>query len=77
MVVLFISSKVGPAGREDEICISENDPNLVASGLKVASTIKCRKFATLDRSIILGELGTLPVHILKQVDGVLRQILGV
>jgi mRNA interferase MazF len=54
VVVAFISTQHSRVERYDVRVI----PSL-SNGLKSASTIKCAKLATLDKKIILGELGEL------------------
>jgi len=73
VVVLFISSKIALSNKKEDIKISDS----TATGLKMPSVIKCRKFATLDKVIVLGELGKISPLIMKQVDANIRQMLGV
>ena len=69
-VVVFISSlttkKVGPF----EVTIKATETN----GLKVDSLLKVSKIATLQKKIILGELGRLEDKILKAVDNCLKSM---
>ncbi|HEY4474245.1 MAG TPA: type II toxin-antitoxin system PemK/MazF family toxin [Candidatus Paceibacterota bacterium] len=45
-----------------------------ANGLKVNSVIRTDKLATLQRKIVLGELGTLEKELLTAVDASLRKL---
>ena len=46
------------------------------TGMKVSSQIKCDKIATLDRRIVIGELGSIPETIQNEVDMRLRMVLN-
>lgn len=76
VVVAFISSKTAGAQKGEDVVIPDSDQELATTGLKVASTIRCRKLATLDRAIILGELGKLPHPLMERVDKTLLRTLG-
>ena len=47
-----------------------------ANGLKVDSIIKMDKIATLEKKIVLGELGTLEATSLKMVNACLKKMFG-
>lgn len=47
------------------------------NGLKINSIIKIGKLATLQKKIILGELGILEVHYLNKVTEKLKMLFGV
>ncbi|OHB17296.1 MAG: hypothetical protein A2749_00845 [Parcubacteria group bacterium RIFCSPHIGHO2_01_FULL_45_26] len=70
IVVVFISSKHSNIGKYD-IVVEPSKQN----GLKAPSVIKCAKIATLDKKIILGELGRLDSKILTQVKVRLTKVL--
>ena len=46
------------------------------TGLKVPSIVKCEKLATVQRRIILGELGQLSATLLRDLEQCLRHALG-
>ena len=46
------------------------------NGIKIRSIIKCAKIATLEKKIILGELGVLEPSVMKGVESKLRLVLG-
>jgi mRNA interferase MazF len=75
LVVVFISSVVKKV-HEEEVLLNVDHADFQKTGLRIASIIKCRKIATLDRSIVLGELGILSPHTMKHVDALLKKILG-
>ena len=72
IVVVFISSKKEVRIRRIDLPISPSPKN----GLKVSSIIKCGKIATLEKKIVLGELGTLEIPEIKEVDKKLKLVLG-
>ena len=73
VVVVFISSRKEGKVRKNDVAVSPSPTN----GLKVNSVIKCGKIATLEKKIILGELGTLESPVMKEVDKKLKLVLGV
>ena len=75
VIVAFVSSVVDTQLRS-HILVSETVSKFEMTGLKKSSVIRCDKIATLDRRIVLGELGTLPPTLMKQVNVGLRRVLG-
>ncbi|MDO8522105.1 MAG: type II toxin-antitoxin system PemK/MazF family toxin [bacterium] len=73
VVVVFISSKKEVKIRKCDLAVSPSSAN----GLKVDSVVKCGKIATLEKRIILGELGTLESSVMIEVDKKLKLVLGV
>lgn len=71
-IVAFISSTSIKKKRTFEIPLKPTEEN----GLKTHSHIKVAKLATLQKSIIIGELGTLDATSLKKLDGLLTMLLG-
>lgn len=69
-VVSFISSVKHPRLRLTEIKVKASTSN----GLKMDSVIKLDKIATLQKKIILGELGILEAASLKVVDSCLKKM---
>jgi len=70
VTVLFISSKGSISGKYD-VLVAPSKLN----GLKAPSCIRCSKLATLDKKMILGELGILENKHVAVVSKKLRQIL--
>lgn len=64
IMVAFITSSKDPLS--PGISIRENIPEFVNSGLKTTSLIRLDEIATLDKKIVLGELGSLPTDFLKK-----------
>ena len=69
VIVAFISSKI--AQGEYNVAISPSKAN----GLKVPSVIICSKIATLEKAVILGELGVVEKEVMKRVKMKLTTIL--
>ena len=69
VIVAFISSSSKIISDYD-ILIRKSKKN----GLKVNSVLKLNKIVTLDRKLIVGIIGDLEEHILKQVDDELIKI---
>lgn len=68
-IVAFVSAQEQKLGLYD-IKISPSKAN----GIKTASVIKLNKIATLQKKVILGELGTLEKENMKSVDETLRKV---
>ncbi|MDP3953402.1 MAG: type II toxin-antitoxin system PemK/MazF family toxin [bacterium] len=47
------------------------------NGLKVDSIIRVDKIATLQKKIVIGELGTLDTHVLASVHSSLKKLFGI
>lgn len=60
VILCFISSKKFPKGAPVIRLAADH-----VTGLKVPSAVRLDKIATLDRRVILGELGRVPAHILQ------------
>lgn len=71
VVLLFITSQKKLKGKHI-VPLAPNEAN----GIKVTSKIVCSKIATLEAKIILGELGSLSMLMLKSIDAELKKVLG-
>ena len=69
VVVLFLSSQKGNIEPYD-VTLHPTEEN----GLKAASRVKCAKVATLDKKIILGELGRVDAAYQGAIDARLRKV---
>ena len=70
-IVMFISSTQQKKVGENEVSVSPSKSN----GLKVPSIIKVGKLATLQKRVIIGELGTLEPDILLEVSTKLQKLI--
>jgi mRNA interferase MazF len=71
IIVLFISSKPDRKKLPYDILIKPTNEN----GLKIESSVKCSKLATLDKKVVLGELGILSESSQQKIDNKLKQII--
>ncbi len=76
VIVAFISSVMPSRLMRSEYRIDLNHPHFSDTGLKVPSIIRCDKIATLDKKIILGELGFLAFDLYKEIEKRLRYVFG-
>lgn len=65
VVVSFITSKIKPQLASYEFMVTAESVNFINTGLKVSSVIRFDKIATLNKKLILGELGFVPPKSLK------------
>lgn len=76
VIVLFISSILNKQTDTNVFLIQSSDKGFRATGLKRDSVVVCNKIATLDKGIVLGELGHLSTQQLKAINKKLVSILG-
>lgn len=67
VVVAFISSRITKA-RPIDISINENHSEFKQTGLKLASTVKLDKIATISKELILGEIGEVGPKLKKEIN---------
>ncbi|OGZ01258.1 MAG: hypothetical protein A3B13_03520 [Candidatus Liptonbacteria bacterium RIFCSPLOWO2_01_FULL_45_15] len=72
VIVVFISSIKPKKNKATDVPVKSSRIN----GLKVDSIIKCAKIATLDKKMILGEIGILEKAVMAKVDLALKKVLG-
>lgn len=70
IILAFISSKQ----KQGQYNVSVTPSKL--NGLKASSTITCNKVATLERTVMLGEIGNVEKEVLAQVKSTLGIIFG-
>lgn len=76
IIFAFISS--GSARSENfDIAVKTIDPYFSRTGLKTNSVIRVAKLATLDKKIILGEIGNLGPGHLKQIKISLKNLFSI
>ncbi len=71
VMLLFITSRKEKTGAHT-IPVKPNAYN----GLRTTSRILCDKIATVDKKIILGELGALHKDTVHKIDTTLKKVLG-
>jgi mRNA interferase MazF len=73
IIVVFITSKSKQKSKTGAtVFVASTETN----GIKVPSVIVCDKIATLDKKIVLGQLGRLEAAIQAKVDKTITEVLG-
>ncbi|MEW6061861.1 MAG: type II toxin-antitoxin system PemK/MazF family toxin [Bacteroidota bacterium] len=73
LIIAFISSVYNPhLLQPTDFPVTKNSTYFASSGRKTDSVIKIDKLATIDRRIIIGELGTIGEEVMKEVLNKLR-----
>ena len=75
-VVAFITSRKGTRGAAGSFRVRVGDEGFARTGLKTDSFILCTKLATLDKRVLLGELGALAAPMRKALDQCLAYVFG-
>lgn len=76
IVVIFISSHVSGHLYRTDLKINRSDAVFSQTGLKTSSIFRCNKIATLEKQIVFGEIGMLPMDWMKKIDAKLKLVLG-
>jgi len=74
--VAFISSVVPLELEKTDYLLTKDDKDFYLTGLKKDSVFRMKKIATLDKRIILGKLGIVPMDLSKILDKKLKIALG-
>jgi mRNA interferase MazF len=76
VIVAFISSKIKDTILPSEYLLSVDHPDFEKTGLKVISLIKLSKLATLEKKILVGEIGECSARIMDELNARLKLALG-
>ena len=76
IIAIFISSIAVKPAHDLDVFIKKGDQGFQETGLKADSLFKCGKIATLDRKIIIGQIGSLPSPYQARIDKNLFSVLG-
>ena len=76
VIVAFISSKTSEPIKETDYVLDTNHPDFMGTGLKKNSTFKMDKLVTIEKRIIVGEIGRVSKAILHELDKKLRLTFG-
>ena len=71
-IVAFISSRSAKKKSQYEVLVHMLSEN----GLKVDSVVKVDKIATLQKRIVIGEIGSVEKSVQKETEGTLRRLFG-
>lgn len=74
VVVAFISSIIPKLIEDHQIFLDKNHKSFSITGLKVSSTIYLDKIATIDKKLIIGELGQIPNDIKHEVNNRIQKL---
>lgn len=73
VIIAFISSVFDPANLEPtDVLLRRSDPDFSRTGLRRHSVFKLDKLATINRHIILGELGDVSATLQAKLDTKLK-----
>ena len=72
IIVIFISSRSTFKKEKYSYLIEKTDKEFKQTGLKADSVIRCDKIATLDKKIVLGEIGELSARHFNNIDKLLK-----
>ena len=72
VIVAFISSKIITPIAETDYIIDINHPDFKYTGLKKSSILKMAKIVTVEKGILIGEIGQVSNSILKEIEKRLR-----
>lgn len=76
IIVAFISSNFREDKDATDLVIKSTSPNFKKTGLKSDSTVRLGKLATLEKKVILGEIGAIDISTQRSVDKALKLALG-
>ena len=76
VTVCFLSSHVPDKIHKFEVLVDEKEKDFKKTGLKSNSIIKVTKIATLDKAVVLGQIGELDVKSMQKVKSILKVYLG-
>ena len=74
VVVAFISSKVPKPIELHHIFMDKGHKTFTMTGLKVSSTIYLDKIATIDKKLIIGELGQISKDIKIEINKKIKKL---
>jgi len=76
VIVAFITSKKSESASKNHILLENSKKDFDKTGLKKTSLVRCDKIATLDKQIVLGEIGSLSLSSMKKINLALKNVIG-
>jgi len=76
IILAFITSRIPADLMETDIVLDSGQPDFVATGLRVSSTLRLHRLMTASTSLILREPGELSPDTRARVDDKLRKLFG-
>jgi mRNA interferase MazF len=77
VVLAFITSRVPDEPLPTDLIFAETDKDFPVTGLRVSSTLQLHRMMTVATSIIVRELGRLPISTEKELEGKLKSLFGI
>ena len=77
VIVVFVSSQKTEINPKALFRIKKSDPTFSETGLKFDSVVRCDKIASLDKKIVLGEIGKLDKAQIQKLNQKLKNILDI
>ncbi len=76
LCVVFISSVVPSYLEKTDYVLKKDGEGFAESRLKKSSVIRVHKILTVDKGIVKGKLGDLPLVVMKEIEKRLRLVFG-
>lgn len=76
VIVCFISSKTQKAAEKSDFTLKTSHKDFPKTGLKTNSIFKFNKIATLNKKLILGELGKISPKLIKDMKTPFKESFG-
>ena len=76
LILAFITSRTHEQGKVGRFLLGSTHKYFKKTGLKVDSLICFDKLATLNKKIVLGELGMLDKEVLKKAEASFQEVFG-
>ena len=77
VVLAFITSRVPEKLLPTDLVFTETDKDFPSTGLRVSSALQLHRMMTVTTSIIVRELGQLPLSKQKEVEEKLKVLFGI
>ena len=75
VLLAFITSQQSTISASTDVRIDRSHPDFPSTGLKVSSVVKLEKLVTIERAVVLGELGELSATLIQEVNEKLQYVL--
>lgn len=76
LILAFITSRTREKAEKGKFLLESTHKNFKQTGLKVDSLVRFDKLATLNKKLILGELGFLHENLLKKAKPKFQEVFG-
>ena len=76
VIIAFISSVVTENSLSTDLILNEKDKNFSTTGLHKTSVIKFDKIMTIEKSLLIGEIGSTPIELMYEIDKRIKIVFG-